>query len=383
MAARNIATPESDDIEAPIHSGDGEFLMNITIGTPPVPFTAIMDTGSDLIWTQCNPCINCFHQDTPLFDPKKSSTCSNVSCSSELCKDTNVFKCNNNECNFVYTYGDESSTQGFMAKETLTFVDSNKNPVSIPNVGFGCGVNNQEQGLVQSSGLVGLGRGSLSLVSQLGVRKFSYCLTLIGDNKSSSLLFGSLADLNLTTSINSSSSISGAIQSTPLVQNPTYPSFYYVTLEGISVGETLLPISKDLFKLKQDGKGGMIIDSGTTLTYIPEDAFDALKKEFTSQMKLKVSRSDSTGLDLCFELPSESYTAVDVPKMKFHFNGLDLDLPSQNYMITDLREGVVCLAMAASSSISIFGNIQQQNMLVLHDLEMESLSFLQTQCDQV
>lgn len=157
MTARNIATPESDDIEAPIHSGDGEFLMNITIGTPPVPFTAIMDTGSDLIWTQCNPCINCFHQDTPLFDPKKSSTCSNVSCSSELCKDTNVFKCNNNECNFVYTYGDESSTQGFMAKETLTFVDSNKNPVSIPNVGFGCGVNNQEQGLVQSSGLVGLG----------------------------------------------------------------------------------------------------------------------------------------------------------------------------------------------------------------------------------
>ena len=46
------------------------------------------------------------------------------------------------------------------------------------------------------AGIVGLGRGTLSLVAQLGSRKFSYCFTSIGDNKSSSLLFGSRADLN-------------------------------------------------------------------------------------------------------------------------------------------------------------------------------------------
>ena len=66
----------------------------------------------------------------------------------------------------------------------------------MPRIGFGCGVNNQVIGMDNVARIVGLGRGTLSLVSQLGSRKFSYCFISIGDNKSSSLLFGSLADLN-------------------------------------------------------------------------------------------------------------------------------------------------------------------------------------------
>ena len=40
-----------DDIKAPVYAGDEEFLMNLSIGTPVVPLVAIMNTGSDLIWT--------------------------------------------------------------------------------------------------------------------------------------------------------------------------------------------------------------------------------------------------------------------------------------------------------------------------------------------
>jgi hypothetical protein len=70
-----------------------------------------------------------------------------------------------------------------------------------------------------------------------------------------------------------------------------------------------------------------------------------------------------------------------VPKLVFHFDGADLELPAENYMIGDSSMGVACLAMGSSSGMSIFGNVQQQNMLVLHDLEKETLSFLPTQCD--
>ncbi|KAL6984373.1 saccharopepsin [Sarracenia purpurea var. burkii] len=370
-------TAPAKGVRAPVYVGDGEFLMNVSIGTPPVPFSGIIDTGSDLIWTQCLPCTKCFKQPTPIFDPSKSSTCANVSCTSDLCKDMNVFECSNG-CKYLYTYGDESSTEGFMATDTITFMDSENNPVSIPNIGFGCGVNNQGSGLGQGAGIVGLGRGPVSLVSQLGLGKFSYCLTSLGEKKPSNVLFGSLAVLNYTTSGSTHR------RATPLIQNPFQPSFYYVAIEGITIGETLLPISRSVFKLKEDGSGGMIIDSGTTLTYLQEDAFRVVKREFTSQMKLRVSdRTDTTGLDLCFDLPTKHVSEISVPRLKLHFEGVDLELPAENYMISDPSTGLVCLAMAASSGISIFGNIQQQNLLVLHDLEEETVSFLPIQCDEL
>ncbi|KAL7208763.1 hypothetical protein ACSBR1_030487 [Camellia fascicularis] len=374
----NAMASSPPSIQAPLHVGNGEFLMKMSIGTPPVPYSAVMDTGSDLIWTQCKPCRKCFDQPTPVFDPAKSSTFSNLSCTSDLCMDMNVFKCDNG-CSYMYTYGDQSATQGFMATDTLTFVDSGNKAVPIPNIGFGCGVNNQGIGFEQGAGLVGLGRGPLSLVTQIGLHKFSYCLTSMGDNKTSNVLFGSLADLNYSTH--------GETRSTPLIQNPLLPTFYYVSLEGITVGETLVPISKQALRPKEDGSGGMVIDSGTTLTYLPDDAFHSLKKEFKAQMKLRVSQnSDSIGLDLCFDLPTTNVSEIAIPRLKLHFEGgLDLDLPVENYMFPDPSTGVLCLAMAASSEtgISIFGNYQQQNLWVLYDLEKERLSFVPTQCDQL
>lgn len=321
--------------------------------------------------------MKCFGQPTPIFDPLSSSTYSNLSCSSHLCKDMNVFRCVHG-CKYMYSYGDESSTEGFMATDTFTFLDTVKKPASLPNIGFGCGVNNQGSGLARGSGLVGLGRGPLSLVSQLGLPRFTYCLPSIGENKTGGVSFGGLADLDYA-----SGGTAATHGSTPLKQNPFRPSLYYLSLEGISVGETLLPVSKSALRMREDGSGGMIIDSGTTITYIQKDVFDALKREFTAQMKLKVS-SEDTGLDLCFELPAAA-AEIQVPKLKFHLEGeVELELPAANYMIRDERSGVACLAMAASSGsgMSIFGNIQQQNFMVVHDLHKKTLSFIPTQCDQ-
>ncbi|XVF16888.1 hypothetical protein REPUB_Repub10bG0070000 [Reevesia pubescens] len=361
------ASTDSAEVQAPVVAGNGEFIMDLSIGTPPESYSAILDTGSDLIWTQCKPCSQCFNQSTPIFDPKKSSTFSKLSCFSDLCAALPQSICGNG-CEYLYTYGDYSSTQGVMGTETFTF-----GKVSVPNIGFGCGEDNEGDGFSQGAGLVGLGRGPLSLVSQLKEPKFSYCLTSIDETQKSTLLMGSIASVNRTL---------GAMKTTPLIHNPSQPSFYYLSLEGISVGSTRLPIKKSNFAIEDDGTGGLIIDSGTTITYLEKTAFDIFKKEFISQMKLSVDNSGSTGLELCFSLPSGS-TQVDVPKLVFHFDGADLDLPGENYMIADLTSGVICLAMGSSSGMSIFGNIQQQNLFVLHDLQKETLSFLQTQCKKL
>lgn len=364
------SSPDSQ-LEAPIHAGNGEYLMKLSIGTPPEEFPAVLDTGSDLIWTQCNPCTQCYKQPTPIFDPKKSSSFSKLSCSSKLCNSLPSSTCSDG-CQYVYTYGDYSMTQGVLGSETFTFGDS-KNQVSVKNIGFGCGADNEGDGFEQASGLVGLGRGPLSLVSQLKQTEFSYCLTSMeDDSKTSTLFLGSLTKINgkqnpLTV---------------PLLTNPSKPSFYYLPLEGISVGDTRLSIQKSTFEVGDDGSGGVIIDSGTTITYIEESAFDSLKKEFISQTDLPVDKSGSSGLDLCFTLPSGA-NQVEVPKLIFHFKGADLELPSENYMIADSDLGVACLAMGASSGMSIFGNVQQQNILVNHDLQKQTISFVPTHCDQL
>ncbi|KAI8031468.1 Aspartic proteinase nepenthesin-1 [Camellia lanceoleosa] len=330
-----------------------------------------MDTGSDLIWTQCKPCQQCFDQPTPVFDPTKSSSFSQLPCSSSLCSALPLSNCGTDGCEYLYTYGNYSSTQSAMATETFTFGE-----VLVPNIGFGCGEDNEGSGFSQGAGLVRLGRGPLSLVSQLGKPKFSYCLTSIDDSsKTSTLLMGSLASVNNTGGKNS-------ITTTPLIQNPSQPSFYYLSLQGITVGGTALPIKKSTFALNQDGNGGLIIDSGTTITYLEQSAFDLVKKEFISQTKLSVDKSGSTGLDLCFTLPSDAST-VEVPKLVFHFDGANMDLLAENYMIADSGMGLMCLAMGGSSGMSIFGNVQQQNMMVVHDLAKETLSFIPTQCNQL
>ncbi|CAN1245114.1 Aspartic proteinase CDR1 [Linum grandiflorum] len=114
------------DPKAGIIANNGEYLMNISLGTPPFSIVAIADTGSDIIWTQCKPCVGCYKQDAPLFDPKSSSTYKTVSCSSNACNslqsEGSYCSSNGNVCQYQVSYGDQSHTKGDVAAETLTLV---------------------------------------------------------------------------------------------------------------------------------------------------------------------------------------------------------------------------------------------------------------------
>ncbi|KAI4996059.1 hypothetical protein ZWY2020_041157 [Hordeum vulgare] len=118
--------------------------------------------SSDLVWTQCKPCVECFNQSTPEFDPSSSSTYTALPCSSSLCSDLPSSKCTSGKCGYTYTYGDSSSTQGVVAAETFTLAKTKFRtpPAAASRAAAGS----------RSAGLVGLGP---SLVSQLGLNKFS------------------------------------------------------------------------------------------------------------------------------------------------------------------------------------------------------------------
>ncbi|GAB4827864.1 hypothetical protein Ancab_034748 [Ancistrocladus abbreviatus] len=248
-----------------------------------------------------------------------------------------------------------------MGSETFTFKST-----SVPNIGFGWRENNSGFGESNGAGLVGMGRGPLSLTSQVNTNQFSYCMTSVGSTATSTLQIGSL-----------SAPSGGSTVTTPLIQNPQIPTFYYLGLNDISIGGSPLNIPQGTLALNSDGSG-LIIDSGTTITYLVNSAYSMVKRAFTSQTNLAAYASPSVGFDCCFQLPSDT-SNMQAPSIVMHYNGADVSLPAQNYFI-EVSQGVACLAMAGAQDTSIYGNIQQQNFEILYDLSNNLLSFTSTQC---
>lgn len=370
MPTSPAAASENNGIQAPLHYSEGEYLMDMSIGTPGVPISVIADTGSDLIWTQCEPCIGCFPQPLPIYDPAKSSTFSALSCNSSLCQALGNFTCIP-DCYYLYSYGGGTVTRGILGTETFTI--GTENGASFANIGFGCSDRNTGPAPSNGSGIVGLGRGPLSLVSQLGVGKFSFCFTPIGSSNSSTLFLGEHIGLN--------DNRGPAVPSTPLLINPNF-SYYYISLLGLTVGDTRLPIPQESLQLQKNGTGGLIVDSGTTITQLAGVAFDVMAEEFASRLKLPAYNGSAFNLDLCFSLPPNS--TVEVPQLIFHFDGgVDFIMPWKNYVAYDTEERILCVMINRSKYLSILGNYQQQDFLVIYDLIAERLSFVPSRCDQI
>ncbi|KAM7520277.1 hypothetical protein LguiB_019239 [Lonicera macranthoides] len=361
-------------IQSQITSIPGEYLMNVSIGTPPFGILGIADTGSDLTWTQCPPCIQCFKQNSPLFNPKNSSTYKNVPCNSRPCAAVGTTTCSpNNYCGYRYSYGDRSFTQGDIAVDSFTFGSTSGRPITIPNVVFGCGHENGGTFNEFSSGIVGLGGGPLSIISQLKDSingKFSYCLVPLNEqSKTSKINFGSNAVVS-----------GSGVVSTPLIaKSPS--TYYYLNLEKITVGNETLEVKASSNARKQgDSEGNIIIDSGTTLTVLPPDLYSDLE----SKVKESVNEdptNDSQGLfSLCYSIGDNGEVQnLNLPNITFHFTGADVDLTAAETFL-EVEEGLVCLTIVPNDELSIFGNLSQMNFLVGYDLVKKHVYFKRTDC---
>ncbi|KAH9293892.1 hypothetical protein KI387_040904 [Taxus chinensis] len=226
------------------------------------------------------------------------------------------------DCEYSYGYGSGSvRTSGILSVETLSMSDTSGSPYSIPHIAFGCSHDSEGSEFSGTDGIVGLGGGELSLISQLGSlvdSKFSYCLVpLQSSAETSPLLFGSAATPK------------GA-KSTPILTNPSINTFYYLSVEGISVGNSVANIPEGTFDLKGDA----------------------------------------------------------VPDITYHFGGgADYVIRGQYSFATVRDSNSLCfltLDMGESSDdVAIFGNLQQQNYHILYDNANHMLSFAPADCASV
>ncbi|KAI4379245.1 hypothetical protein MLD38_005568 [Melastoma candidum] len=359
--------------EIPLKSGIKlqtlNYIVEIQLGGENT--SVIVDTGSDLTWVQCQPCRICYNQKDPLFNPSVSPSYRTVLCNSSTCQTLESAMGNTGACgfgpptcNYVVSYGDGSYTRGELGTEHLQL-----GAASVDNFVFGCGRNNK--GLFGgASGIMGLGRSSLSLVSQTtnifnGV--FSYCLPSAESAASGSLVFGadSSAYKNLT-----------PVTYTTMISRPQLPTFYFINITGITVGGA--GIQSPSF-----GKAGILIDSGTVISRLPPSMYSALKSEFFNKFSGYPPAPGFSILDTCFNL--SNYTEVEIPTIRLKFEGyseIPVDVTGVFYFAKP-DASQVCLALASltyEDDIGIIGNYQQKNQRVIYDTKASKLGFARETC---
>ncbi|GLJ14276.1 hypothetical protein SUGI_0229510 [Cryptomeria japonica] len=318
-----------EDADIPLASGQaintGNYIIKLGFGTPPQSFYTLLDTGSDIAWIPCNPCS-----------------------------------------------GDQSEVDELLSSETLSV---GSQPVE--KFVFGCA--NAVSGIIQllsEPGLVGFGRDPLSFVSQTATlydSTFSYCLpSLFSSDFTGSLLLGKGA------------LSAPGLHFAPLLSNARYHYFYYVGLNGISVGDELVSIPAGTFTFNNSTGRGSIIDSGTVSTRLVEPAYNPMRDSFRRQLSNMTMASPSSPFDTCYNNPSSD---VEFPLITLHFDdNLDFTLPVENTLIPGNDDGsVLCLAFAlppggGDAIFSIIGNYQQQNFRIVHDVTGSRLGIAREDC---
>ncbi|KAG2598885.1 aspartyl protease family protein 2-like [Panicum virgatum] len=374
-------------VAAPVVSGlaqgSGEYFTKIGVGTPATPALMVLDTGSDVVWLQCAPCRRCYDQSGPVFDPRRSSSYGAVDCAAPLCRRLDSGGCDlrRRACLYQVAYGDGSVTAGDFATETLTFAGGAR----VARVAVGCGHDNE--GLfVAAAGLLGLGRGGLSFPTQISRRygrSFSYCLV---DRTSSSSSSGSSPGGSRSSTVTfgpGAVAPSASASFTPMVRNPRMETFYYVRLVGISVGGARVPgvAESDLRLDPSTGRGGVIVDSGTSVTRLARPAYSALRDAFRGAAAgLRLSPGGFSLFDTCYDLGGRR--VVKVPTVSMHFaGGAEAALPPENYLIPVDARGTFCFAFAGTDGgVSIIGNIQQQGFRVVFDGDGQRVGFAPKGC---
>ncbi|KAK7385381.1 hypothetical protein VNO78_31098 [Psophocarpus tetragonolobus] len=342
---------------APIASGQnfniGNYIVRVRLGTPSQLFFMVLDTSTDEAWVPCTGCTGCYS--STYYSPQASTSYGgSLPCYAPRCAQARgaqpCSSSNSNACTFNQSYA------GSTFSATLVQDSLKLGLETLPSYAFGC-INSVSGESIPDQGLLGLGRGSLSLISQSwsfysGV--FSYCLpSFKSPYFSGSLKLGPTGQPR-------------RIRTTPLLRSPRRPSLYYVNLTGVTVGRVQVPLPTEYLTFDPYKGSGTIIDSGTVITRFVEPVYNAIRDEFRKQVKGPFGSIG--GFDTCFVKTYETLA----PSIKFRFTGLDVTLPYENILIHSSNRAVACLAMAAApnnvnSVLNVIANYQQQNLRILFD----------------
>ncbi|OIW19979.1 hypothetical protein TanjilG_31853 [Lupinus angustifolius] len=360
------------------------YFAKISLGSPKQSQFLAVDTGSGLIWTQCQPCVNCYNQSIPIFDPQSSTSYKKLLAGDPHCKENQTKQIVKPDCSYELVNNGESLTIGFASTETFTFLNNKGQEFTLPNIVFGCSNNNTRMPFVGTkvSGVLGLNTAPFSLGIQLkekisNTSRFSYCLHSSSqpEKDSTSLLkFGK-----------------GAVfpngkkyQTTSILKNNF--NDYQLSLESISIGEQPVTFPP---KTPAVGRNGTFLDFGSIVTFMETDPYNVVMEKFDEYYRSighrRVSPPPETEgkFDHCYNYGGNMENFVS---MTYHFNGnasLKVD-PLQLYLVIG---DAFCVTIISSKSFTgtdftVIGALHQQNTRFVFDLDKNVVQFAPEDCSK-
>ncbi|GJW70195.1 aspartic proteinase-like protein 2 [Tanacetum coccineum] len=318
--------------------------------------------------------------DPAINDPSRSSTSSLISCLDKMCSigiESSDAGCGkHNRCIYSFKYGDGSATSGYYVSDVvhLEMMSDDTNPSSNASstIMFGCSTHQSGELSVPDravNGIFGFGPQGLSVISQLASQgaapdAFSHCLVGNGDG-GGILVIGQIMDPNM-------------------VYSPLIPSqqHYYLHLKSISVNDKTLPIDPSVFE-SSNGKKGTVIDSGTTLGYLAEEAYEPFVEAIRKSVSQSVEPFNGKGYQ-CY-VTKNSVSEV-FPTVSLNFAGdASMVLKPENYLLKQKTvgdESAWCIGFQKikGQGITILGDIVLKDKSVVYDLGGQRIGWVDHDC---
>ncbi|KAL0889057.1 hypothetical protein Bca101_013040 [Brassica carinata] len=348
---------------------NGYYTTRLLIGTPPQEFALIVDTGSTVTYVPCSTCKHCGKHQDPKFQPELSTTYEAVKCNPDCnCDDDGKL------CIYERRYAEMSSSSGVLSEDLMSF--GNESQLSPQRAVFGC--ENAETGDLfsqRADGIMGLGRGKLSIVDQLvdkGVIEDYF-----------SLCYGGMEVGGGAMVLGKISPPAGMVFAR---SDPFRSPYYNIDLKQMHVAGKSLKLNPKVF----NGKHGTVLDSGTTYAYFPKEAFNAIKDAVIKEIPSlkRIHGPDPNYDDICFSGAGREVAEMHnfFPEIAMEFgNHQKLILSPENYLFRHTKvRGAYCLGIFPDrDSTTLLGGIVVRNTLVTYDRENDKLGFLKTNCSDL
>lgn len=360
--------------------GDSSYLnyyyTTLYLGKDQSPQVYILDTGSSITTSPCDKCTSCGKHLNQKY--KLESENKIIKCDSDRCNLVSNTKCISNQCSFYISYAEGSKISGFYLNEDVYFqtIDSVNNITNISfNIPLGC--TTTETHLFQTQladGIMGLNNNDKSFIGILFKSKviqkyiFSLCFSHEG---------GYFAIGQISTSHHYSKNISYVNLINRNMGN------YYINLNYVQIGDTKIPYN-----------GKAFVDSGTTLSYFPNQNFEEIMKSFSEICKMNKKCGNLKrikGLGYCSKLNNEDEIEEIIrlgwSNITLVFDGYAFIWSPKNYFFlynTKANGLNICLGFEGDKRQNVLlGTTFMHGYDIIFDKDKHRIGFVPADCNRI
>ncbi|CAL9153110.1 unnamed protein product [Musa hybrid cultivar] len=328
----------------------------VELGTPNMTILVALDTGSSLFWVPCS--LTPVNNLEGIYSPGQSSTSQNVPCNSSFCDLRSKCSGANSNCPYFVRYADDSSSLGILVEDVLYLRREDATSKTVEaQITFGCSEYVEGMNMALPYGIFGLGMGNTSVPSILSSKgiildSFSMCFGVDGIGR---INFGDKGSLDQ--------------EETPF--NIDNRGFYNISITGMEVGNTSI-----------DSDFSVIVDSGTSFTYLPDPVYTKFTESFNAQVQENRRKPDnSLPFEFCYNSSSRySFQRPNISLIAKGGSKFPVSHPMLIFIERQQNVYICCLAVFKSRGFNIIGQNFMTGLRVVFDREKLSLGWKKFDC---